>query len=282
MEQAAKTLISYGAVHDARALKILGRRILEVVAPEVAEAWEAEQLEKEEREAEKAAVFRMREDGQGRIKGSFTVPLLVGQMLEKALLDPARLPRAGGVGHPGHQWADLGCDRTPVGVRVRDRPDGAGREEPAARRGPDRAVLHLRPRLVLTMRDGGCTAEGCGRPPAMCHSHHDDLWSHGHGTDARKGRLLCPHHHRRIHDPGYEAVIRPDNQVRFHRRTQGPARFSPGSRRAVVAGAPSCSTNDHAAVVAGAPSCSTSGGALLPARPAVVPVVGRAAKAAQA
>ncbi|WP_341231209.1 DUF222 domain-containing protein, partial [Nocardioides salarius] len=86
LEQATKALVAFAEVHDAKALRVLGRRILEVVAPEVAEAWEAEQLEKEEQEAEKSAVFRMREDGHGRIKGSFTVPLLAGQMLERALL----------------------------------------------------------------------------------------------------------------------------------------------------------------------------------------------------
>ena len=86
LEQAAKALVAFAEVHDAKALRVLGRRILEVVAPEVAEAWEAEQLDREEREAEKSSVFRMREDGHGRIKGSFTVPLLVGQMLERALL----------------------------------------------------------------------------------------------------------------------------------------------------------------------------------------------------
>ena len=86
LEQAAKALVAFAEVHDAKGLRVLGRRILEVVAPEVAEAWEAEQLDREEREAEKSAVFRMREDGHGRIKGSFTVPLLVGQMLERALL----------------------------------------------------------------------------------------------------------------------------------------------------------------------------------------------------
>ena len=86
LEQAAKALVAFAEVHDAKGLRVLGRRILEVVAPEVAEAWEAEQLDREEREAEKSAVFRMREDGHGRVKGSFTVPLLVGQMLERALL----------------------------------------------------------------------------------------------------------------------------------------------------------------------------------------------------
>ncbi|MEN8705312.1 MAG: DUF222 domain-containing protein, partial [Nocardioides marinisabuli] len=86
LRDATAALVAFGAVHDAKALRVLGRRILDVVAPEVGEAWEAELLDREEREAEKSSVFRMREDGHGRIRGSFTVPLLVGQMLERALL----------------------------------------------------------------------------------------------------------------------------------------------------------------------------------------------------
>ena len=71
----------------------------------------------------------------------------------------------------------------------------------------------------MGIRDGGCTARGCDAPPAMCHAYHDDPWScHGH-TDLARGRLLCPYHHRRIHDPEYETGVGGDNQVTFHRRT---------------------------------------------------------------
>ena len=74
-------------------------------------------------------------------------------------------------------------------------------------------------RIAMGIRDGGCTAQGCDAPPAMCHAHHDDPWScHGH-TDLARGRLLCPFHHRRIHDPEYETDVGADNQVTFHRRT---------------------------------------------------------------
>ncbi len=114
LEQAAKALVAFAEVHDAKGLRVLGRRILEVVAPEVAEAWEAEQLDREEREAEKSAVFRMREDGHGRIKGSFTVPLLVGQMLERALLAFAA---------PKHQIA------TRAAVTAAETADGEGEHE---------------------------------------------------------------------------------------------------------------------------------------------------------
>ncbi len=75
-------------------------------------------------------------------------------------------------------------------------------------------------RIALTVRDGGCTAEGCDRPPGWCHAHHDEVpWSAGGGTSVEKGRLLCPFHHAKAHSPGYDLTRLPDGQVRFHRRT---------------------------------------------------------------
>jgi hypothetical protein len=75
-------------------------------------------------------------------------------------------------------------------------------------------------RLALTVRDRGCTAEGCDRPAAWCHAHHDGAtWADGGGTSVAQGRLLCPFHHGKAHSPGYELSRLPDGQVRFHRRT---------------------------------------------------------------
>ena len=38
-------------------------------------------------------------------------------------------------------------------------------------------------RIVMGVRDGGCTAHGCDAPPAFCHAHHDQTpWSHGGPT----------------------------------------------------------------------------------------------------
>ena len=79
-------LIGYAAEHDAKALRILGKRILDVVAPEVGEAHEAKVLEREERDAEAAATFRMFEDGHGKWHGRFTLPGLQGAMLKKTLM----------------------------------------------------------------------------------------------------------------------------------------------------------------------------------------------------
>ena len=72
---------------------------------------------------------------------------------------------------------------------------------------------------AMHARDKSCTAEGCDWPPGLCHAHHDTLFSEGGLTDIEDGRLLCPHHHARAHDPAYEMKVHADNKVTFHRRT---------------------------------------------------------------
>jgi len=72
---------------------------------------------------------------------------------------------------------------------------------------------------ALHLRDGGCTARGCDWPPGLCHAHHHTRWTDGGRTDLNNGRLLCPHHHARAHDPTYKVTTHPDHQVTFHRRT---------------------------------------------------------------
>jgi hypothetical protein len=74
-------------------------------------------------------------------------------------------------------------------------------------------------RIAMGVRDGGCSAVGCEAPPGHCHAHHDTPWSAGGPTNVTTGRLLCPHHHRRIHDPRFEVTRLPSGKVRFHRRT---------------------------------------------------------------
>jgi hypothetical protein len=74
-------------------------------------------------------------------------------------------------------------------------------------------------RIAMTIRDGGCTADGCDWPPGLCHAHHDNLpWSQGGTTSAKDGRLLCPKHHTRAHDPTFTTTKHPDGKVSFTRR----------------------------------------------------------------
>jgi hypothetical protein len=86
VEQAEQHLIGRAADFDANGLRHLGRRLLEVVAPEAADAHLAKLLEREEHEAAKATTLTMWEDGQGKVHGRFTLDALTGAMLKKHLL----------------------------------------------------------------------------------------------------------------------------------------------------------------------------------------------------
>ena len=292
--RAEELLVDYAAVHNPKELKILGSRILETLAPDIAEAHEQARLDAEERRARQRMRLTLTHDGHGQTHGRFHLPTLYGAMLEKALwalasprhraaldhdnagdagatgdatsvqdqlaatglarpaphklgeafceliesLSAADLPQAGGLDATVIVLLDDDKMRTNVGAAVLDTGQKVttsevrrmacearilpivldGDSQPLdvgdARRFCTRAQRH-----ALTVRDGGCTAEGCDWPPGMCHAHHDQPWSQGGKTDLANSRLLCPHHHRRIHDPAYETTILPGNKVRFHRRT---------------------------------------------------------------
>jgi hypothetical protein len=63
--QAEEQLVSYAAAFGPRELRVLGRRILDVVAPEVAEAAEAKALEAEERRAAETTTLTLTPCGDG-------------------------------------------------------------------------------------------------------------------------------------------------------------------------------------------------------------------------
>ena len=105
---AERVLLEHAADHDAKALRVLGRRILDVVAPEIGEAHEARVLEAEEQAARAAASFTMVEDGHGQCHGRFTLPALHGQMLRKHLL--AHAPTPTGRPRPSTGWGQAFCE----------------------------------------------------------------------------------------------------------------------------------------------------------------------------
>ncbi len=100
-EEAEAHLLALAADHDSTALRALGRYLLEVIAPEQADALIARRLEAQEAEARRAAYLRTWSDGQGSRCGRFKVPEAVACMLDAqldALVNPARpdpLPRRG-------------------------------------------------------------------------------------------------------------------------------------------------------------------------------------------
>ena len=73
-------------------------------------------------------------------------------------------------------------------------------------------------RKALRLQQKCCQAEGCDVPPEWCDAHYLTPWSVGGKTDLKDGVLLCPHHHRLAHVPGFAHERLPDGTVRFTRR----------------------------------------------------------------
>ena len=96
-DQARTHLVAEAAHHDARALRVLGKRVLDVVAPEVGEAQLAHELATEERAAEATQRLTLSDDGHGRTHGRFTLPTWKADLMRKVLQALAS-PRHGGPG----------------------------------------------------------------------------------------------------------------------------------------------------------------------------------------
>ncbi|WP_085870738.1 MULTISPECIES: HNH endonuclease signature motif containing protein [unclassified Nocardioides] len=272
VEQAERHMVAEAAHHDAKALRILGRRLFEVIAPDQADAREAKLLEREERAAQESLRFTMAEDGHGRVHGRFTLDALTGAMLKKALLalaapkhQAAQGPlgeRRPGPERMGRAFAELiqrypidrlphtgGLNATVVVTMTLETLEGRLQAAqldtgehlspglarrlaceagviPAVLGGPSevldvgrKARFHTTPmRIAMALRDQGCTAVGCDWPPGLCHAHHLHPWSKGGDTNAKAGRLLCPKHHTRAHDPAYTTTQHPDGKIGFTRR----------------------------------------------------------------
>ncbi len=116
LARARDLLLEDASTHDARALRILGRRILDTVAPQIGETHEQRVLEQEERAAAAHARFVMVDDGHGRCHGRFTLPALHGELLRThlhALANPRRHPLPAGA-DSGGRAAEPGPVITPV------------------------------------------------------------------------------------------------------------------------------------------------------------------------
>lgn len=86
VDKAERHLVAEAAHVDAKTLRILGKRLLDVVSPEVADEYEAKQLEREEADAMRATKLQMWDDGHGKVHGRFTLPTFHGAALKKMLL----------------------------------------------------------------------------------------------------------------------------------------------------------------------------------------------------
>jgi len=158
-----------------------------------------------------------------------------GQLLEA--VDPDRLPRHGGDATTVIVTVGLDDLRRELGLaEMAGEPISAaearrlacsarilpvvlgGRSEPLDL-GRSQRLFSPAQRKALRLRDKECRAEGCTVPAAWTDAHHLDPWSKGGRTDLVDGILLCGHHHRLAHDPGYDHRRMSNGDYRFHRRT---------------------------------------------------------------
>jgi hypothetical protein len=112
LEKAERHLLGLARHHDAKGLHHLGKHLFEVIAPDEADAHEATILEREENAAAKACRLSMWDDGEGKTRGTFTIPTLAGAALKKALH---------AIMAPKHQTATQGA-----GVERRPTPEALG------------------------------------------------------------------------------------------------------------------------------------------------------------
>ncbi|GAA3666903.1 hypothetical protein GCM10022237_28630 [Nocardioides ginsengisoli] len=100
---AEATMVRHCAEFGPRELRLLGRRLVEVAAPEIAEAEDGKRLEAEERRARETASLRFRDLGHGRTRVSGTLPTSLTQRLQH-YLQAWTSPRRPGVADEG-EWA---------------------------------------------------------------------------------------------------------------------------------------------------------------------------------
>jgi 5-methylcytosine-specific restriction endonuclease McrA len=102
----------------------------------------------------------------------------------------------------------LACDASRVVMR--HDPDGRVVEVGARTRTIPPAL-----RRALQHRDRGCRFPGCS--VRFGQGHHLHHWAHGGPTTLSNLALLCPRHHRAVHEEGYQVARGPDGALRFRR-----------------------------------------------------------------
>ena len=70
-------------------------------------------------------------------------------------------------------------------------------------------------RRALIARDGGCRFPGCTTPHRFCHGHHVEHWQHGGETCLDNLILLCGHHHRLVHEGGFDCRKSDGGEIYF-------------------------------------------------------------------
>jgi hypothetical protein len=131
---------------------------------------------------------------------------------ERDLADGADARHGGELGDDGPTLAAETVRRLACDSRLEVVVDGPG----GAPIGVGRARRTVPPWMMrqLRRRDGGCVWPGCGRTRWL-HAHHVVHWADGGPTDLANLVLLCPMHHRLVHEGGRPLPF-PPTQRREH------------------------------------------------------------------
>jgi hypothetical protein len=243
-------LVDLAATFDPDHLRVLGRRVWEVIDPDGADEVEGRLLEREEADMLKVALESMTSPrrpaadrldqqpgdpepalGAERLPYSQRLGLAFCELIEHLPVDA--LPQAGRSTPTVTITMDLDALRSGLGAATLS--TGTKLSASQARRiacnaglvpqvlGGESVVLdagrgrrfhdHHQRRAIATTQRGG-VADSCDRPPACCEVHHPTPWSQGGRTDVtgdQGGVLLCGQHHHLVHDDGWTVVWAPDH-----------------------------------------------------------------------
>ena len=86
-------------------------------------------------------------------------------------------------------------------------------------------------RRALWIRDRGCRFPGCPHTRFL-HGHHIRHWLHGGRTSLNNLVLLCPRHHRAVHEDGFAITIASDGGLVFRSPERHP--LVPNPARATI------------------------------------------------
>jgi hypothetical protein len=222
-------------------LRIIGGRLLERLAPEIADAHEYQRLLAAERRADAATRFSLRRRGDGSTDLPVDRQRGIGFVALLENIPTSSLPRHGGTGTTVMVTLDYdtllrdanqaGFATTSTGEKVTAGaarrwacqagivPVVLGGNSEILDLGRSRRLVSDAIRKALSLRDQGCTTLGCTMPAAFCEAHHAVPWSRGGKTSLDDCELLCPWHHHRAHDPDRQVRHHPHGKTSFHRRT---------------------------------------------------------------
>jgi hypothetical protein len=265
-------LIGQAGHFGPKELRRLGRGLLEVIAPEIADQAEYQRLLAEEKRSRAETRLNIRDRGDGSSDITGRIPTPVAHRL-KTYVDAHTSPRRSPLGdvdrlpaprrrgeafcallenlpinglpqHGGTATSlmviidleglrkDTGWAETSTGDRMTAEqarrlacqaniiPVVLGGKGEILDLGRTRRLFSSAQRKAMALRDRHCTADGCDVPAAWSEAHHFKRpWSQGGKTDLADGKLLCPFHHHRAHDPAWATFHHSNGSTSFHRRT---------------------------------------------------------------